>query len=145
MPEIEKTYYNVLLSDGKLLRQWSVSWQHVESGAMVVDEEVDEVIDENVDRNSTTISRLEIRLRLTNGDVSGLVESECTDLIDFCCREKNSAVSLAAKPSSVARPHSVRTLKWKHLKAITDRILAARVLVEFCLTIVGFFTPNYAY
>ena len=27
-------------ADGKLLRQWLVSWQHIESSAMVVDEEV---------------------------------------------------------------------------------------------------------
>jgi hypothetical protein len=38
------------------------------------------------------MSRLHIRIALTNGDESGLVESECKKLIASCCSRMDSAV-----------------------------------------------------
>lgn len=81
------------------MRQWSVTWQLTSASIITIEQNIDERVDGNFDKNSSTVSKLEIRIRLIDEDDddetgSGLIESETKKLIDFCCEEKNSSVSV---------------------------------------------------
>jgi hypothetical protein len=66
-----------------------VSWQHINSENVIVEQNLEQQIGSD---ESEKITDLDIRIVLTNGDDSGLIESECRALISHCCATKNSSV-----------------------------------------------------
>ena len=55
----------------------------------MIDQEFDEIISVDETRR---MSNLQIRICLTNGDDSGLIEGECASLVAYCCKTNNSEV-----------------------------------------------------